>query len=59
MQRHISVDNQSYPVDYRPTGDEAEAALEETRSVLLSLSQRLGLYDDINWYRAVKNRDDS
>jgi hypothetical protein len=44
---------------YRPTRHEAEAALEETRSVLLPLSQRLCLYDDINWYIAVKNRDDS
>jgi hypothetical protein len=35
---------------YRPTRDEAEAALQESRAVLFPLSQRLRLYDDINWY---------
>jgi len=35
---------------YRPTREEAEAALEEARSLLFPLTSRLGLYDDINWY---------
>ena len=35
---------------YRPTREETEAALEEARSLLLPLTNRLGLYDDINWY---------
>jgi hypothetical protein len=44
---------------YRPTRDEAEAALNESRLVLFPLSQRLGLYDDLNWYMGLKKRDDS
>ena len=36
---------------YRPTGAEAEAALEQTRSVLLPLGAYLKLYDEINWYK--------
>ncbi len=44
---------------YRPTRGEAETALEESRSVLFPLTQRLHLYDDINWYMALKNREDS
>jgi hypothetical protein len=35
---------------YRVTREEAESALRETRSILLPLSHRLQLYDDINWY---------
>lgn len=35
---------------YRPTREEAEAALEEARSLLFPLTSRLGLYDEINWY---------
>ena len=35
---------------YRPTREEAEAALDETRSVLFPLIRRFGLYDDVNWY---------
>jgi hypothetical protein len=35
---------------YRPTRDEVEAALEETRSILFPLTNRLQLYDEINWY---------
>jgi len=35
---------------YRPTREEAEAALDEARSLLFALTGRLGLYDDINWY---------
>lgn len=35
---------------YRSTREEAEAALEETRSLLFPLTSRLGLYEDINWY---------
>jgi hypothetical protein len=34
---------------YRPTREEAEAVLEEARSLLFPLTRRLGLYDD-NWY---------
>ena len=37
---------------YRPTREETELALEETRSIIFPLTQRLGLYDDINWYVA-------
>mgnify|MGYP001576178706 CR=1 FL=1 len=36
---------------YRPTRTEAQAALEETRSVLLPLGAHLKLYDEINWYK--------
>jgi len=42
---------------YRPTREEAELALEETRSIIFPLTQRLGLYDDINWYVALKDRE--
>lgn len=35
---------------YRPSRDEAEAALEETRSILFPLTSHLQLHDDINWY---------
>ncbi len=35
---------------YRPTRDEVEAALEETRSILFPLTSHLQLYYDINWY---------
>lgn len=35
---------------YRPTRDEATAALNESRSILLPLTSHLELYDDINWY---------
>lgn len=35
---------------YRPTREEAEAALKEARSLLFPLTSRLGLYHDINWY---------
>jgi len=35
---------------YRPTREETEATLEEARSFLFPLTNRLGLYDDINWY---------
>jgi len=44
---------------YRPNRDEAETALQESRSVLFPLTHRLHLRDDINWYMALKNRDDS
>jgi hypothetical protein len=43
---------------YRPTREEAESALEETRSIIFPLTQRLGLYDDINWYM-TKEREGS
>jgi hypothetical protein len=35
---------------YRPTRDQVNAALRETRSILFPLTSRLQLYDDINWY---------
>ena len=35
---------------YRPTREEAEAALEEARSLLFPLTSRLDLHDEINWY---------
>jgi hypothetical protein len=35
---------------YRPTREETEAALKETRSILFPLTSHLQLYDDINWY---------
>lgn len=35
---------------YRPTREEAEAALEEARQLLFPLTYRLGLWDHINWY---------
>ncbi|MSO19043.1 MAG: hypothetical protein EXQ56_01035 [Acidobacteria bacterium] len=42
---------------YRPTRYEAEAALEESRSVLFPLGHRLHLHDEINWYVSLKKRD--
>jgi hypothetical protein len=41
---------------YRPTLDETRSALEETRAILFPLTQRLELFDDINWYMALKVR---
>lgn len=35
---------------YRPTREQVEEALEETRSILFPLTTRLELYDEINWY---------
>ena len=35
---------------YRPTREEVEAALEETRSILFPLTSYLQLYDDVNSY---------
>ncbi len=35
---------------YRPTREQVDAALEETRSILFPLTSRLKLYDEINWY---------
>ena len=35
---------------YRPTREEVEAALQETRSILFPLTSHLQLYDEINWY---------
>ena len=39
---------------YRPTREEAESALEETRSIIFPLTRRLDLHDDISWYVALK-----
>lgn len=35
---------------YRPTGDEVDAALKKTRSILFPLTRHLQLHDDVNWY---------
>lgn len=35
---------------YRPTREEVEGALEETRSILFPLTSHLQLHDEINWY---------
>lgn len=35
---------------YRPTREQVDAALEETRSILFPLTSQLRLYDDVNWY---------
>lgn len=35
---------------YRPTREEVEAALKETRSILFPLTSHLQLHDEINWY---------
>lgn len=35
---------------YRPSREEVEESLKEARSVLLPLTYRLDLHDDINWY---------
>jgi hypothetical protein len=35
---------------YRPTREQVEAALEETRAILFPLTSRLQLYDEVNWY---------
>lgn len=43
---------------YRPTREDAESALEETRSIIFPLTQHLELYDDISWYVALKERED-
>jgi hypothetical protein len=44
---------------YRPTREEVKLALEESESLLFPLTQRLGLYDDINWYVAIRDRKSS
>ena len=36
---------------YRPTRVEVEAALKETRKILLPLTRCLNLCDDVNWYK--------
>jgi hypothetical protein len=46
MRRNDIVHKQAY----RPTREDVELALEETRSILFPLTHRLQLYDDINWY---------
>lgn|SRR3989442_5023317 len=35
---------------YRPTREQVDAALEETRSILFPLTSRFQLHDEINWY---------
>jgi len=35
---------------YRPSRDEVDEALKETRSILFPLTSRLNIHDDINWY---------
>lgn len=35
---------------YRPTREEAQAALEQTGSILIPLTSHLQLHDEINWY---------
>jgi hypothetical protein len=35
---------------YRPTRDEVDEALRETRSILFPLTSQLQLHDEINWY---------
>ena len=44
---------------YRPTREEAELALEETRSIIFPLTKHLDLCDDISWYVALKEREGS
>jgi hypothetical protein len=44
--RNRVVHNQAY----RPTREEVEEAIKETRSVLFPLTSHLQLYDEINWY---------
>lgn len=45
---------------YRPSRDEAEAALESTRKLLFPLTHRLGLlYDEIDGYLADKSKIDT
>jgi len=41
---------------YRPTCAEAKSALEEARSIIFPLAERLGLQDDPNWYVGLKAR---
>ena len=36
---------------YRPTHDQVQAALKETRSILFPLTSRLNLHDDLLWYK--------
>ena len=47
---HILRNDVAHKQAYRPTRDQAETAIEETRSILLPLTSHLQLYDDINWY---------
>lgn len=37
---------------YRPTRDQVDAALKETRSILFPLTSRLQLHDEISWYQS-------
>ena len=43
---------------YRPTKDEAEAALAETKSILMPLTHLLDIQENINWYRQYAVNDD-
>ena len=47
---HILRNSIVHKQAYRPTREEAEAALNETRSILFPLTSHLQLCDDINWY---------
>jgi len=42
---------------YRPTREEVESSLEETRSILFPLTNHLELYDDVNFYIKEKGAD--
>jgi hypothetical protein len=46
MQRNEVVHKRAY----RPTRDQVDAALKETRSILFPLTSRLELHDEVNWY---------
>ncbi len=43
---------------YRPTKDEAEAALAEAKSILMPLTHLLDIQENINWYRQNAVNDD-
>jgi len=47
---HTLRNNTVHKQAYRPTRDEVETAIKETRSILFPLTSHLQLYDDINWY---------
>ncbi|MCI0557429.1 MAG: hypothetical protein MN733_02960, partial [Nitrososphaera sp.] len=48
---HTVRNNIVHKLAYRPTRQEVDTALDETRSILFPLTSHLDLHDEPNWYR--------
>ncbi len=56
---HKKRNNVIHKDAYRPSKDEAEAALAETKSILMPLTFILDIQENINWYQSDANTEDT